>query len=164
MVPIQNAGDRTGAGYLSVTQSQHAGAQFPSAPGRMFVTLADHRFFDLLCGPRRRVVRTPRKFLQTLNAMSVKPAQPLIGGGRTDSKLSAQLANVCLFMTGQEYELVTLRHGGTDSPRHTFDPLRPLGITSKVFTMSPNTCLRSVRSIQTNENSPAIHRWVNDEI
>ena len=81
MVPIQNAGDRTGAGYLSVTQSQQAGAQFPSAPGRMFVPLADHCFFDLLCGPLRRVIRTTRKFLQTLNALGLEPAQPLIGSG-----------------------------------------------------------------------------------
>src|SRR5205807_9757228 len=88
MVPIQNAGNRTGAGYLSVTQSQQAGAQFPSAPGRMFATLADHRLFELLCSARRRVVRTTRKFLQTLNTFRLKPAQPLIGGGRTDSKLS----------------------------------------------------------------------------
>src|SRR5213593_926868 len=43
MVTMQDAGDRTGAGYLSVTQSHQAGAQFPSAPGRMFVTLANHR-------------------------------------------------------------------------------------------------------------------------
>src|SRR5947208_726137 len=148
MVPIQNAGDRTGAGYLSVTQSQQAGAQFTSAPGRMFVTLADHRLFELLCSARRRVVRTTRKFLQTLNTFRLKPAQPLIGGGRTDSKLSAQLTDIHFFLAGQQYELVTLRHGGTDSPRHTFDPLRSLGITSKVFTMSPNTCLQSVRSIQ----------------
>src|SRR6266852_866826 len=147
MVTIQNAGDRTGAGYLSVTQSQQAGAQFPSTPRRMFVSLANHRFFDLLCGPRRRIVRTTRKFLQTLNALSLKSAQPLIGSGRTDSKLPAQLANIRFFLTGQQYKFVTLRHGGTDSPRHTFDSFRSLGITSKVFTMSPNTCLRSVRSI-----------------
>src|SRR5207237_5339776 len=110
-------------------------------------TLADHRLFELLCSARRRVVRTTRKFFQTLNTFRLKPAQPLIGGGRTDSKLSAQLTDIRFFLTGQQYELVTLRHGGTDSPRHTFDPLRSLGITSKVFTMSPNTCLQSVRSI-----------------
>src|ERR1700687_3311391 len=156
MVTMQNAGDRTGAGYLSVTQSQQASAQFPSAPGWMFMTLGDHRFFDLPRGPRRRVVRTSRKFLQTLKALGLKSMQPLIGGGGTDSKLPAQFANIRFFLTGQQYELVTLRHGGTDSPRHTFDPLRSLGITSKVFTMSPNTCLPSVRSIQMTENSPEI--------
>src|SRR5882762_10505352 len=156
MVPIQNAGDRTGAGYLSLAQSQQAGAKFPSTPGRMFVTLIDHRLFDLLCSPRRRVVWTTRKFLQTLNTLGSEPAQPLIGGGRTDSKLSAQLTDIRFFLTGQQYELVTLRHGGTDSPRHTFDPLRSLGITSKVFTMSPNTCLLSVRSIHRPLNADSV--------
>src|SRR5207237_487310 len=67
MMPLQNAGNRTGAGYLSVAQSQQAGAQFPSAPGRMFATLADYRLFDLLCGPRRRPFRTTRSFLQTFS-------------------------------------------------------------------------------------------------
>src|SRR5205823_1842899 len=100
MVTTQNAGNRAGAGYVWVAQSQQAGTQFPSTPGRMFVTLTDHRFFDLLWGPRRRVIRTTRKFLQTLNTFGLKAAQPLIGGGRTDSKLPAQLPNIRAFLSG----------------------------------------------------------------
>src|SRR6266516_4695042 len=99
MVTIQNADNRTGAGYLSVTQSQQAGAQFPSAPGRMFVTLADHNLFDLLCRPRCRVVRTTRKLLQTLSAACFESLQPLVSRGRTDFKLPAQLANIRFFLT-----------------------------------------------------------------
>src|SRR5687768_27127 len=44
---------------------------------------------------------------------------------------------------------MTFGHGGTDSPRHTFDSFRSIDIPLlEVFTMSPIRCLGCVRSIQ----------------
>src|SRR5262245_50288759 len=63
MMTLQNAGDGTCAGYLDLSSSEQARAQFAPAPGWMLVAFGNHRFLNLRSGPCGRVVWTTRKFL-----------------------------------------------------------------------------------------------------
>ena len=120
-IAFENLADRTCSWHLRMSHVLQAALDLSTAPTSVFYANSDDRFFHLFCNPIGTDFRPARKIIQPFFSSRFEPLQPLVTRLATDSKSSAQDAEVSA-ISGQVNKLFSQRNHTCLFPRHGCAP------------------------------------------